>query len=478
MNFTTWKRPRYYTPFGLVVAACAALSCPTARAQEKADCAACHKTQAAQLKGSVHAADACTECHGGDTSYPLSADELQKLASQPEGSRGTFDHGSSFQGKPGRTKIPELCGDCHSNVERMNPLGLRTDQLNAYRTSGHGKALFGKGNEEVAVCVDCHGVHDIRSAHDPLSKVHPFNVPATCSHCHANKELMAKYNLPTEVTDEYRESVHGKLLLEQHDSMAPTCATCHGNHAAMPPGFRTVGAVCGKCHEHASRNFETSVHAQQPEHKGCVQCHGGGEGRHYHRIERITKPAGVLIQRYAHLMETEPLASPEEITGAIHPDPRMIMQGALPTCALCHEDPAEDKSLSKLFGLLDRIAEAERLYVKTAQRLDHVGRGVLLVDKQRFAFEDAKTHLIELAPLQHTLNNDLVANKVDELRTVCSQVNAQLDELEDGLSWRYLALWPIWQFAVLFSLVLYLKYKRLRRQYVVPLPHGTEGKSG
>lgn len=475
MVFITSTSPGNRVRWRLLVAAWAALSGSTAYGQQKVDCAACHNAQASQWKDSVHAAEACQNCHGGDTTSSLSADDLRKLGSLPEGTRGAYDHGPTFQGKRLRRQIPELCGDCHSDVERMNPLGLRTDQLSAYRTSGHGKALFHDGNEEVAVCIDCHGVHDIRSARDPLSRVHPFNVPTTCGACHADKGLMSKYKLPTEITDEYRESVHGKLLFEQRDSGAPTCATCHGNHAAMPPGFRTVGEVCGKCHEHASRNFETSVHAQHPEHKGCVQCHGGGEGRHYHHIERITKPAGVLIQRYAHLMETRPHATAEEITGAIHPDPRMIMESALSTCALCHEDPAEDKSLSKMFELLDRIAEAERLYVKTADRLDRVGRGVLLVDKQRFAFEDAKTHLIELAPLQHTLNNDLVANKVDELRTVCGHVNSELDELENGLSWRYRALGPIWMFAALFSAVLYLKYKRLRRQYVVPLPHETEG---
>ena len=127
------------------------------------------------------------------------------------------------------------------------------------------------------------------------------------------------------------------------------------------------------------------------------------------------------------------------------------MEQALPTCMECHEDLEDDESLPKLFELLDEIAEAERRYVETANRLDEVGRGVLLVDNQRFKFEDAKTHLIELAPLQHALDNSVVAEKVAKLNEVCSQVNRELDELERGLHWRRMALIPIWLFALVFA---------------------------
>jgi hypothetical protein len=291
-----------------------------------------------------------------------------------------------------------------------------------------------------------------------------------CGSCHADAALMGDYDLPVDVVDEYRHSVHGELLFEQGDTGAPTCATCHGNHSAAPPGFADVGSVCGQCHQHAAEAFATSIHAGQEGHKRCVQCHGGGEGRHFHFIQRITKPSGMLIQRYAHLLTTEPNPSPEQITDAIHPDAKRIITQALPTCMECHEEIEEDTSLPKLFGLLDQIAEAERYYVRTANRLDQLAHGVLLVDAQRFKFQDAKTHLIELAPLQHTLNNELVAEKVTELNQVCDTVNADLDGLEDGLHKRYLALAPMWIFAVLYAIVLYVKYKRLKRTYVKPVP--------
>ncbi len=94
---------------------------------------------------------------------------------------------------------------------------------------------------------------------------------------------------------------------------------------------------------------------------------------------------------------------------------------------------------------------------------------MLLVESQRFKLEDAKTHLIELSPVQHTLDESLVADKIAELDQVCDQVNAELDELDLGLRLRRLALIPVWAFSVFFSALLYVKYKRLDKAWVKPL---------
>ncbi len=96
-----------------------------------------------------------------------------------------------------------------------------------------------------------------------------------------------------------------------------------------------------------------------------------------------------------------------------------------------------------------------------------------MVDAQRFRFEDAKTHLIELAPLQHTLDNSVVGEHVEELNAVCAQVNAELDGLEAGLRRRHLALIPIWLFALLFAGACYAKYKQLKALHVGLIPRET-----
>jgi len=205
-------------------------------------------------------------------------------------------------------------------------------------------------------------------------------------------------------------------------------------------------------------------------HEGCVQCHGGGEGRHFHLIERIIQPTDVLVRRYTDLLASEASPTSQQVSDAVHPEPRMIMDRVLPTCLECHDEPDEDENLAKAFSLMDDIAKSERHYISTARRLDQIGRGVLLVDRQRFLLGNARTHLIELGALHHTLDAEKVAAKISELETVCDKVNEELDELERGLGWRHRALIPIWIFAILFATALYAKYKWLKVVYVKPLP--------
>ena len=453
--------------------------CPnaTGRADTELTCTSCHRPQAEELGRSVHRSLTCQECHQGAKAYQLPDDQAAALTGRAAGQAMLFDHGTLFRGRLARKDNPSLCGDCHADVVRMNPFGLRTDQLARYWTSRHGKTLRDKGDDRVAVCIDCHGTHEIRPGLQSGSRTHPLNVPETCAACHADEKLMGDYDLPTQVVDEYRQSVHGVLLLEHGDTGAPTCATCHGNHSAMPPGYASVADVCGLCHQHVTNFFNQSIHAEQAEHHGCVQCHGGGQDRHFHLIQRITQQPGVMIQRYAHLLAAEGQPTPTQVAEAIHADPRRIMTQALPTCLECHEEIEDDESLPKLFELLDEIALAEKKYVETANRLSKVGQGVLLVDKQQFLFEEAKTHLIALAPLQHTLSNERVAEKVEELNAICDQVDQELTELEDGLKLRYKALLPIWIFSALMAVAFYAKYKQLRAIYVKPLSpdHDNQG---
>ncbi|MFQ5664012.1 MAG: cytochrome c3 family protein [Terriglobia bacterium] len=210
----------------------------------------------------------CAACHGGD---PTAED-------MPE----AMDPAKGFIGVPQRVQIPRLCARCHSDAAFMrtyNP-SLRTDQLAQYRTSVHGRQLR-RGDTRVAVCTDCHGVHDIRPASSPLSRIYPLRLPETCASCHADPERMKPYGIPTDQFAGYKVSVHYQTL-EDGDLSAPTCATCHGNHGAAPPGVASVERVCGTCHVFQERLFDQSPHKQPWAELGlasCLTCHGN------HRIE-------------------------------------------------------------------------------------------------------------------------------------------------------------------------------------------------
>ena len=448
-----------------VAAIVAIVASPNSLADDPAvKCGTCHVVQADELAVSVHSGQSCVDCHGGPESYSLSAAEVETYKAAVLDSSRPFEHGAGFLGKPERRQIPERCGSCHSDVTRMNRHGLRTDQLMRYLTGAHGKTLTEKGDDRVAVCIDCHGSHSILSRRDPASKTHPLNIPETCGACHADAALMGEFGLSAVIVDEYRQSVHGRLLLEQGDTGAPTCATCHDHHSAVPAGFASVGAVCAKCHHDASVAFATTSHAEQEEFKGCLVCHGGGE--QLHQIDRVTLLPGQLGSRYQQLTEGKDEAAAARALSLLHPAPRELFEKALPSCLECHEEIEEDEALQGMVGILDSIAEAERRYAATAARIEKASRGVLIVDRQRFVFEDAKTHLIHVASIQHTLDAQKVGEKVAELDAVCERIETELDELEAGLRWRRILLVPIWLFAGCFAIALYVKYKQLKRTYV------------
>ena len=172
-------------------------------------------------------------------------------------------------------------------MRQYNP-SLRTDQLTQYLNSVHGK-LRGKGDNKVAVCTDCHGVHALRPASDSRSSVHPLNVSQTCARCHADAEYMKGYPIPTDQFASYSASVHHEALAARGDLSAPTCTTCHGNHGAAPPGVNAVQNVCSTCHVFQAELFESSRHKTAFEAAslpGCVTCHSN---------HRIAHPADAML---------------------------------------------------------------------------------------------------------------------------------------------------------------------------------------
>src|SRR5579871_4800816 len=147
----------------LLLASFALLSAGLGHGQTKNSCLDCHSALPEPLGVSqekfsqdIHAQKglSCVSCHGGDPS----SDDPDKAMNRKAGWKGKID----------RKQVPQLCGSCHSDpgyMRQYNP-SLRTDQLAQYHTSVHGKRLA-TGDSKVAVCIDCHSVHDIKAPSDP-----------------------------------------------------------------------------------------------------------------------------------------------------------------------------------------------------------------------------------------------------------------------------------------------------------------------
>ncbi|UCG75830.1 MAG: TerB family tellurite resistance protein [Gemmatimonadota bacterium] len=138
-------------------------------------------------------------------------------------------------------RVPETCGACHADDERMEPYGIATNQLERYRESVHWEALSVKHDLSAPTCNDCHGNHGA----SPPGVGWVGNV---CGQCHA-------------VTAElFNESVHAEYL-EELDT--PGCQTCHNNHAIRQPSDELLGvddeAICSECHLEDDEGGEAAI---------------------------------------------------------------------------------------------------------------------------------------------------------------------------------------------------------------------------
>lgn len=448
----------------------------------RTECAACHRAEAAQFAESVHRASLkCQECHGGPFEYRLEPGAAESYAARltaGEKPRDSFDHGPSFRGKAARKDVPEVCGSCHADVGRMNPYGLRTDQLASYWVSGHGLRLKRDGDDRVAVCIDCHGVHDIARHDNPKSRTYFQNVPATCGHCHADRELMRAYNRSPDIVEQYKQSIHGRNLLERSDPGAPNCATCHGSHAAAPPGVAEVGHVCGKCHQQIEQDFATGVHARLPLFPRCVGCHAKDGVRGDHRIGEATPPTEALVKAYAEVWSAvgdDESRAPGEFARRVR-----AMPDALPierVCSNCHgvtrADPhaqlvvSNDRfAMDKAKDLAAATGAAQYQYARVAERVERLGRGVLLVKNEALRVEEIRGELMSLNVFLHTLDADGVHERLKKIEAMCGEVQAALDVKELGLTRRHQVVGVAWVVILVFSTLMYRKYLLLRAEYV------------
>jgi predicted CXXCH cytochrome family protein len=217
------------------------------------DCATCHKSEAQQTHDGAHAkllaegnknAAVCTDCHGAHNTQPPGEPRssipqtCERCHSQIYSLYKDSVHGSALigEGNPDvpscvdchgvhniqgpvnsefRLYSPNICAKCHANQQLMDKYHINTDVFNTYLSDFHGttvqmfQALAPGQDTNKPVCIDCHGVHDIKAVTDPNSTVIKENILATCKKCHPD----ATTNFPGAWLSHYPPSpTHNSLV--------------------------------------------------------------------------------------------------------------------------------------------------------------------------------------------------------------------------------------------------------------------------
>lgn len=248
------------------------------------------KIDASALEASAHNKLSCSDCHFG---FSKSEHPQRNFKSLRDFSivnseicrRCHFDkYTKSLESihyavlSKGILKAP-VCTDCHGShtiqVGRVEKelIGRRCQKCHGeifdiYALSVHGKALFNQHLQDVPICIDCHMVHNIV---DPRTIDYREKIPEICGSCHANKEIMGRYGLSTDVVKTYLSDFHGVTLsfyrkqreeLNKPARPIAVCTDCHGTHnivstRATDPAIVKANLVkrCQQCHRGAAEDF-------------------------------------------------------------------------------------------------------------------------------------------------------------------------------------------------------------------------------
>jgi thiosulfate reductase cytochrome b subunit len=220
-----------------------------------------------KFKPSVHGGRQCQDCHTNVTSIPH----------QP-------------------MQVRVSCVNCHEalwdkaqregKTEEFATLGFVVERIGAFMNSIHARPSRADQSQTNATCYNCHDAHYVYPPGTPLWQAWRMNLPNTCGKCHT-KELAI-----------YATSVHGQLVLEDHNPTAAICADCHTSHDIENPVLSSTRLVitknCGSCHQEQLETYQATYHGQVNKlgyayTAKCFDCHGS------HGIQRVDDPRSTVF---------------------------------------------------------------------------------------------------------------------------------------------------------------------------------------
>lgn len=239
-----------------------------------------------ELNESVHAERSCVDCHGdyefpheneyqSDRDFRLFWTQACERCHSPQSDLANDSvHSEAFTAG---NENAAVCQDCHGyhNVHDLSSAEIsrtcgncHTGVFDLYAESVHGEAVLGDNNTDAPTCINCHGVHNIA---DPTTNLFRVRSPLLCAQCHANEDLMEEYGISTHVFDTYVSDFHGTTVT-LFQNQAPdaevnkaVCYDCHGVHDIKSPDDpdsrvmqENLVATCQRCHPGATADFASA----------------------------------------------------------------------------------------------------------------------------------------------------------------------------------------------------------------------------
>lgn len=255
-------------------------------------CAGCHDAQQ-EYPHKVTQQKSCEICHSqifgselnqDDVYFPLDGYADQRAISIEVNQSCKKCHAEKFEEITDSShmriftegnRLAPLCVDCHGSHKIVSPNEPRTNVVQlcskchlsvytTYESSVHGAALEVDSNPDVPTCTSCHGSHKVTGPDDAAFRADSI---LTCGGCHADQELMEKYDISTAVFQTYLDDFHGRTVdfsRRTHVSniTKATCYDCHGVHNIQKPSSElstvypsNLQKTCQQCHPNTSIRF-------------------------------------------------------------------------------------------------------------------------------------------------------------------------------------------------------------------------------
>jgi predicted CXXCH cytochrome family protein len=241
----------------------------SAHAQEDIACVKCHQ-EMAHIPHPIFAVQTvrdaqfqlytvCKECHLEQYTNTLDSVHETALAGGNENAAICTDcHNPHIQGRITDPQTAKILPSARLQIPQTCAR-CHSTIYNAYKESVHGAALTEEGNTDVPTCIDCHGVHNIQN---PTTAQFRNDIPLLCAKCHTDPAIMNKYGISTDVLSTYVADFHGTTVTLFEETN---------------PNLPTNKPVCTDCHGvhdiTSVDNPQTGIALKQNLLKRCQVCH-------------------------------------------------------------------------------------------------------------------------------------------------------------------------------------------------------------